>query len=189
MKLEVYKTNAKHKATADGVPVFCAFDKIEKIETVKPNPQNPNKHPAAQIKLLSEIIKTTGWRAPITVSTLSGFIVKGHGRLMAAQLANLKEVPVDYQEYTNQSEELADLMADNRIAELAERDKKALMECFESFDTGEVPFILSGYTEEDYQELASMFDELPKEKIKEEDIECDCSMVCPNYGQKGCKKK
>lgn len=187
--METYKTKAKYKAMADGVPVFCAFDKIEKIDFLKPNPQNPNKHPAAQVKLLSEIIQTTGWRMPITVSSVSGFVVKGHGRLLAAQLANLKEVPVDYQDYSNPAEELADLMADNRIAELADRDKKILLDCFESFDTGEVPFLLSGYTEEDYQELASMFDEMPKEEKKEEEIECDCSMVCPNYGQKGCKKR
>jgi len=186
---KVYKTTAKYKAMAGGVPVFCAFDKIVKIDDLKPNPQNPNKHPAAQIKLLSEIIQTTGWRMPITVSSLSGFIVKGHGRLLAAQLANLKEVPVDFQEYSNPAEELADLMADNRIAELADRDKKALLECFEQYDTGEVPFILSGYTEEDYQELASMFDELPKEEKAEKETKCDCSQVCPNYGQKGCNKR
>ena len=182
-------TKTKERTEIEGVKVYCAYDEVLNIEDLKPNPLNPNTHPKQQITMLAEIIEKTGWRAPITVSTLSGFIVKGHGRLMAAQLANLKEIPVDYQEYTNQSEELADLMADNRIAELAERDKKALMECFESFDTGEVPFILSGYTEDDYQELTLMFDELPKEKVKEEDIECDCSMVCPNYGQKGCKKK
>lgn len=35
-------------------------------------------------------------------------------------------MPVDYQNYTNEAEEYADLVADNRIAELAEIDNKLL---------------------------------------------------------------
>lgn len=115
-----YKTEAQPKATAGGVPVFCAHDAIVAIEKLIPNPKNPNTHPDAQIQALGRIIRQTGWRAPITVSKRSGFIVKGHGRLAAAKLEGLAEVPVDYQNYTNEAEEYADLVADNRIAELAE---------------------------------------------------------------------
>jgi len=187
-------TKNTSKGIADGIPVYCSFDKVIKIESLKQNPRNPNKHPAEQVKLLAEIIKLNGWRAPITVSNLSGYIVKGHGRLMAAQLAGLKEVPVDYQEYANDGEEMADLLADNRISELSETDKKALLDCFEHYDTGEVPFNMSGYTEDDYKELASMFDEFQSDGKDEQEAEmkkvefsaCDCKKVCPCYGQKGC---
>lgn len=79
-----YKTEAQPKATAGGVPVFCAHDAIVAIEKLIPNPKNPNTHPDAQIQALGRIIRQTGWRAPITVSKRSGFIVKGHGRLAAA---------------------------------------------------------------------------------------------------------
>ena len=51
-----YRTKAKPRAMAGNIPVFCAFDKIVKIQELKPNPQNPNQHPTAQIKLLAEII-------------------------------------------------------------------------------------------------------------------------------------
>ena len=54
------------------------------------------------------------------MSKRSGFIVKGHGRLAAALLEGVKEAPVDYQNYTTEAEEYAVLVADNRIAELAE---------------------------------------------------------------------
>lgn len=81
-----YKTEAQPKATAGGVPVFCAHDAIVAIEKLIPNPKNPNTHPDAQIQALGRIIRQTGWRAPITVSKRSGFIVKGHGRLAAAKL-------------------------------------------------------------------------------------------------------
>ena len=118
-ELAEYITAAKPKAYAGGVPVFCAHDAIVPLKDLRPNPKNPNQHPPEQIKLLASVIRATGWRGPITVSTRSGYIVKGHGRLMAAELDDLKEVPVDYQNYASEAEEMADLTADNRIAELA----------------------------------------------------------------------
>ena len=48
-----------------------------------------------------------------------------------------------------EAEELADLTADNRIAELATTDNKMLAEVFADIDTGEIPFMLSGYTEDE----------------------------------------
>lgn len=84
MDIKNYKTKAEPKGIASGVPVFCAHDKIAKVKDLRPNPKNPNKHPSDQIALLAKIIMATGWRAPITVSADSGYIVKGHGRYMAA---------------------------------------------------------------------------------------------------------
>ena len=85
-ELAEYTTAAQPKAYAGGVPVFCAHDAIVPLKDLRPNPKNPNQHPPEQIKLLSSIIRATGWRGPITVSKRSGYIVKGHGRMMAAEL-------------------------------------------------------------------------------------------------------
>lgn len=158
-ELAEYITTAEPKAHADGVPVFCAHDAIVPVKELRPNPKNPNKHPAEQIKALGAIIRGTGWRNPITVSTRSGLIVKGHGRLMAAQLEDLAEVPVDFQNYASEAEELADLTADNRIAELAQTDHKLLADLFVDIDTGEIPFMLSGYTEEEYGNIITALSE------------------------------
>lgn len=158
-----YKTEAQPKATAGGVPVFCAHDAIVAIEKLIPNPKNPNTHPDAQIQALGRIIRQTGWRAPITVSKRSGFIVKGHGRLAAAKLEGFTEVPVDYQNYTNEAEEYADLVADNRIAELAEIDNKLLADIFADIDTGEIPMELTGYTDKEVESLVTgLAEALPK---------------------------
>lgn len=106
--------------------VFCAYDEMVPIGDIRPNPRNPNTHPAEQIRLLARIITENGWRAPITVSTRSGYVVRGHGRLMAARHAGLSECPVDYQEYESDEQEIQDMLADNRIAELAEIDDAIL---------------------------------------------------------------
>ena len=151
------ETNQARHLIGD-VSVFCAYDEIVDITKLKENPRNPNTHPKSQIELLAEIIKKTGWRAPITVSNLSGYIVKGHGRLQAAKLATFKHVPVEYQNFKDEEEELAALLADNKIAELAEIDKEKLTELFKDFDFEDLE--LTGYSQDEYDDLIEDFEEV-----------------------------
>ena len=137
--------------------VFCAFDEIVEIKNLKENPRNPNTHPTVQLELLAQIIRKTGWRAPITVSTLSGFIVKGHGRLQAAKLAGFKHCPVEYQTFEDEEEELAALLADNKLAELAEIDVEKLTEIFKDYEFEDLN--LTGYSQEEYDDLVGVFEE------------------------------
>lgn len=148
-----YKTTATPRTTIGDIPVFCAFDELVDLEKIIPNPKNPNQHPPEQISLLAKIIKAQGWRAPITVSTRSGFVVRGHGRLMAANALGIDKAPVDYQNYATEAEEIADLTADNRLAELAEMSATMLADVLAEFDTGEMPLELTGYTESDMEEI------------------------------------
>ena len=163
------KPDTNPRAFADGIPVYCAYDEIVPIGQLKPNPKNPNKHPQDQLEKLGKIIRGNGWRNPITVSTRSGLIVKGHGRLLTAELEELKEVPVEYQNYESDEAELADLTADNRIAELAEMDSKMLADIFADIDTGAIDFELSGYSEEEYGELASALSEAVHNEVNDPD--------------------
>lgn len=147
------------KGYAGNIPVYCAFDKIVSIEEIKPNPKNPNQHPPEQIEILAKVIQGQGWRAPITVSTLSGLVVRGHGRLMAAQLLELDSVPIDYQHYNTHDEEIADLVADNRIAELAEIDNTQLAELLADVDFENIDMCMTGYTDELVNELVSALED------------------------------
>lgn len=160
--------NIKARHLIDGVSVFCAFDEIVQIDKLKENPRNPNTHPQSQIELLAEIIKQTGWRAPITVSNLSGLIVKGHGRLQAAKLAGLNNVPVEYQNFKDEEEELSALLADNKIAELAEIDKDKLTELFKNIDFNDLD--LTGYSQDEYNDLIDDFEEID---LSEDDVEVE----------------
>jgi hypothetical protein len=92
------------------------------LVSLVPNPKNANRHNDQQIQLLAKIMKFQGWRHPIVVSKRSGFIVAGHGRLMAAKLNGWTEAPVDEQDFENEAAEVAFLVSDNTIAELAETD-------------------------------------------------------------------
>lgn len=152
------------------INVFCAFDEIVPIAELKENPQNPNSHPEEQIKLLSEIIKKTGWRAPITVSKRSGYIVKGHGRLEAAKLARLEKVPVDFQDYSSDEEELADMIADNKIAEFSVLDKKLIAEIFENYEFSEYDIKLTGYDLSEFDEIYNAFNTQEKNVIEKSNL-------------------
>ena len=138
-ELAEYITTAEPKAYADGVPVFCAHDAIVPIKDLQPNPKNPNQHPPEQIKLLASVIRATGWRGPITVSTRSGYIVKGHGRLMAAELDDLKEAPVDYQNYASEAEEKAERRAIEAMTELMDDPDERLTIQLKYLDRAEWP--------------------------------------------------
>ena len=92
------------------------------IHEVVPNKKNPNKHSKEQIAAIAKNIARFGWRVPITVSRRSGLIVRGHGRFLAAKLLGAEQVPVVIQDYDSAAEEWTDLIADNKLAEMASTD-------------------------------------------------------------------
>ena len=93
--------------------IHCKYDELVSPKTLKLHPKNRNQHPKDQIDRLAKLIEYQGIRAPIVVSNLSGFIVKGHGTLMALQKLGLKEIPVVYQKFENEDQEYAFLQSDN----------------------------------------------------------------------------
>ncbi|WP_312337209.1 DNA methyltransferase [Anaerospora hongkongensis] len=142
---------------ADGIKVYCAFDELMDVVRIVPNPRNPNQHGNKQIELLAKIIKSQGWRAPITVSNRSGFVVRGHGRLLAAQYLGVGQVPVDRQDYATEAEEWADLIADNRIAELSQVDDALLAGLMSDITITDFDIGLTGYSEKQLDNLMADF--------------------------------
>lgn len=130
-----------------GPDVHCAHTEMVPLLKLIPNPRNPNMHPTKQIELLAKIIAIQGWRAPITVSKRSGFIVRGHGRYAAAKILELDTVPVDHQDYESEAAEWADLVADNRISELSQMDRVLLREVLGEIDTGNIDMDITGFDE------------------------------------------
>lgn len=102
--------------------IRCEYKKLVPLGELQPHPKNRNVHPDDQIDRLARVIEYQGWRHPIIVSNLSGFIVAGHGRLAAAKKLKLKEAPVEYQDFENEEQEYAFLVSDNAIALWAELD-------------------------------------------------------------------
>ncbi|WP_442404587.1 DNA modification methylase [Lucifera butyrica] len=117
---------------------------------------------------MAKIIKNQGWRAPITVSNRSGFVVRGHGRLLAAQLLNVSMVPIDRQDYATEAEEWADLIGDNRIAELSQLDENLLASLLSEINIGDFDVGLTGFTEKQIDNLLADFNVV---EVKEDNFD------------------
>jgi len=148
-----------------------------------PHPRNPNKHDDKQIALLAKIIRGQGWRNPIVVSERSGFIISGHGRLEAAKMLNVEQVPVDLQAFENEADEYAHLIADNRIAELAETDRGELADLIRELD-GEIDLDLTGFDEPSLAELIGVVKEVVPDEFDEVDENIETKHTCPKCGYK-----
>lgn len=152
--------------------IYCKHTDITRIDELEEHPSNPNTHPAFQIELLARIIKKHGWRRPIVVSERTGkkVIIKGHGRFEAAKYLCLDEVPVDIQTYESEQDELQDLVADNRLAELVEVDMEKLREAFSDVDTAHFE---TGYSEGEIESIINSISIEKNDLVLEREVDSD----------------
>src|SRR5438552_4110913 len=131
---------SKAKAPA----VRCSFSKMALAAELQPNPKNPNKHPAEQLRLYAKILLHQGWRKPITLSKQGGLIVTGEGAWRTAIAEGWKQVPVDVQEFKTPADEAAHLLADNRLPQMAEGDDKLFAALLKSDVEGNLDLEIAG---------------------------------------------
>jgi len=129
------------------------------IEKIVPNPRNANDHSEKQVDIIVKLIKHQGFRNPLTISNRSGFLVCGHGRLIAALKLEMKQLPVIYQDYANEAEEFQHMISDNKVAELADHNDLKMIEGIKDLGLEKVDFELLG--------LVDFF--LPSEKFEMEE--------------------
>jgi len=152
------------------IPINCSHTSVWPLEKLVENPRNPNKHPEAQLVILGKIIAQSGWRSPIVVSRRSGYIVKGHGRFAAALKAGMTEAPVDEQDYESEAAEWADMIADNRLAELAEISMPDITALLQELQAGGLDMDLTGFDED---ALASLMLQERQDEEKETPMPAD----------------
>ncbi|CAN5459696.1 hypothetical protein BH20VER3_BH20VER3_00650 [soil metagenome] len=115
--------------------MHCAHHAQVPIADLKPNPANPNTHPARQIEFYGAAIRAHGWRESVTVSNRSGLVVRGHGAILAARAIGAAVVPVEFQDYGSADEELSGLLADNRLAHLSTTDAGLLCAALQELES------------------------------------------------------
>lgn len=85
------------------------------IEKIKPYDKNAKIHTQSQVESLAKVIQSQGWDVPIVVDK-HGFIIKGHGRRLAALHLGLTEVPVIVRSDLTDAQVKAARLSDNRVA-------------------------------------------------------------------------
>ena len=117
------------------------------VSFLKPNPQNPRKHNDRQIRLLAKSIKAVGFNVPILVDRDQN-VIAGHGRILAARLLGIEEVPTIRLDHLTEEQAKAFMIADNRLTEIAVWDDQLLAEQLKTLSELDLNFSLevTGFT-------------------------------------------
>ena len=95
------------------------------VGALKPRATNPRTHSKKQIDQLANAIRRFGFTNPALVDDANG-IIAGHGRVEAAKIVGLDQVPTVRLSDMSEAEIRAYVIADNRLAENAGWDRALL---------------------------------------------------------------
>lgn len=96
-----------------------------KINKLKPHPHNARTHSKKQLRQIAQSIEAFGFTNPVLIDGKDN-ILAGHGRVEAAKLAGLTEVPCVRITHLTPAQKRAYILADNRLAELSGWDEELL---------------------------------------------------------------
>ena len=126
--------------------------KVEVVATksLEPYERNAKTHPAKQIEQIANSIQQFGYTNPLLIDEKNE-IIAGHGRLEAARLLGMKEVPVIYLRGLSAAAKSALRLADNKIAENAGWDLDLLAQEVQFLSSLDLDFDLTvtGFDEAD----------------------------------------
>ena len=95
------------------------------IGALKPYAGNARTHSPKQIKQIARSIERFGFNNPVLIDD-TGQIMAGHGRVLAAQQLALETVPCVRLSHLSEANKRAYVLADNRLAEIANWDNELL---------------------------------------------------------------
>jgi DNA modification methylase len=98
---------------------------VAAVASLKPAARNARRHSKKQIRQIADSIERFGFTNPVIVDE-RGTIVAGHGRVEAAKLIGLAEIPVVRLSHLSRTELRAYMLADNKLAEKAGWDRELL---------------------------------------------------------------
>lgn len=93
--------------------------------TLQPRTTNPRTHSKKQLRQIANSIEQFGFTNPILIDGNDG-VIAGHGRLDAAKLLGLEQVPTVRIDDLSEDEIRAYIIADNKLAENAGWDRELL---------------------------------------------------------------
>lgn len=159
------------------------------VDDLVPYANNAKIHSPEQINQIRGSLREFGFVTPVLID-FDNNIIAGHGRVMAARAEGMEQVPCVMVSNLTDAQRKAYILADNRLAEVAQWDLKALEIELEGlkeldFDTG-----LIGFEPEDLKEIqvnaytraapgqAGSEDEPPE--AEEDDYDGSVPEICPH---------
>jgi DNA modification methylase len=95
------------------------------VDTLRPYAGNARTHSRKQIRQIAKSVERFGFCNPVLIDD-QGQIIAGHGRVAAAKLLGIAQVPTVRLSHLGEAEKRAYVLADNRLAEKAGWDREIL---------------------------------------------------------------
>ena len=113
---------------------------------------NSRTHSESQVKQIAASIREFGFTNPILIDE-GGSVIAGHGRLVAAELLDLDEVPTITLKGLTEAQRKAYVIADNKLALNAGWDFEALRLDIEALKDFDFNIDLLGFSEDELGEI------------------------------------
>lgn len=126
------------------------------VEKLRENPHNARTHSPEQVGKLAGLIREFGFIGVIVVDA-SMTVIAGHGRLMAARLLKMKQVPVVVVEHLTEAQKRALVISDNKIGLESSWDQDKLAREIAALAEEHIELGLTAFNP---QEIANLLDSI-----------------------------
>lgn len=120
------------------------------VDHLIPYAKNARTHSDAQVAQIAGSMTEFGFVNPILIGD-DGGIIAGHGRLMAARMLGIKEVPTIRLSHLSEVQRRALVIADNKIAENAGWNDELLRQELQALDGDEFDLGLLGFNDDELE--------------------------------------
>lgn len=161
------------------LPAIASRIEMWAVKKLIPYERNARTHSDEQISQIAASFLKFGMVNPILIDTEAGLIA-GHGRLEAAKLLGMKNVPVIILDHLSEEQKRAYIIADNKLAENAGWDKELLQQELGDLMDSEFDIGIIGFSKEEIDDilqgveddLADGFEPDKEQKVEEADTNC-----------------
>ncbi|MBE5683818.1 ParB N-terminal domain-containing protein [Pantoea agglomerans] len=150
--------------TTENIPQLTII--YRSLSEIIPHARNARTHSEAQVQQIAASITEFGWTNPVLIDE-SGELIAGHGRVMAAELLGLEQVPAIQLTGLSDQQKRAYRLADNRLPLNAGWDEELLRSEIQLLDDEGFNLALTGFADEEINNLLG--DELDIDFDKDED--------------------
>ena len=139
------------------------FPSIKKVKTIDliPYARNSRTHSDEQINQIAASIREFGFLNPIIIDGENG-IIAGHGRVMAANKLNIKELPCVDASHLSDTQKQAYVIADNQLALNADWDLDMLRFEVSGLNDADFDLDLLGFADDVMGKLLDIDADLPE---------------------------
>ena len=109
------------------------------VASLRLDSKNARLHSDKQVRQIARSIEVFGFNVPILVDA-DLRVMAGHGRLLAGRLLGITDVPVIRLEHLSENQRRAFMLADNRLTENSEWDRRLLAEQLMTLSQAELDF-------------------------------------------------